>query len=99
MSVMATPPDSTKISLRQHLRAHAEAHWPEITSLDFRYRGAFAYVEAQLQDGPAHPLIRLRYGGSARHWSFGLYLASSRRYENQVLRSGLPAERQRLLPL
>lgn len=90
MSGMATPPDSTKISLRQHLRAHAEAHWPQISSLEFRYRSAFAYVDAQLQDGTTQPMIRLRYSGSARHWGFGLYLASSGRYENQILPSGFP---------
>jgi hypothetical protein len=87
---MATPPDSTKISLRQHLRAHVEARWPQISSLEFRYRGAFAYVDAQLQDGTTQPMIRLRYSGSARHWGFGLYLASSGRYENQILPSGFP---------
>lgn len=33
----------------------------------------------------------LAYGGSARHWGFGLYLASSGRYENQILPSGFPS--------
>lgn len=87
---MATPPESTKISLRQRLSAHAQTHWPQVTSLDVRYRREFAYVEAQFSDGTTQPLIRLRYGGSARHWGFGLYLASSGRYENQILPSGFP---------
>jgi hypothetical protein len=65
MSVMATPPESTKISVGQRLRAHAQAHWPQAGELEFRYRGAFVYVEAHLPDGTAQPLIRLRYGGSA----------------------------------
>jgi hypothetical protein len=90
MSVMATPPESTKISVGQRLRAHAQAHWPQAGELEFRYRGAFVYVEAHLPDGTAQPLIRLRYGGSARHWGFGLYLASSGKYEDQILPSGLP---------
>jgi hypothetical protein len=47
-------------------------------------------VEAHLVDGTVQPLRRLRYGGSARHWGFGLYLASSGRYEDQILPTGLP---------
>src|SRR2546423_5656454 len=67
MTVMATPPESTKDSLRQRLSTHAQTRWPQITSLDVRYRGGFAYVEAHLADGTTQPLIRLRYGGSAPH--------------------------------
>jgi hypothetical protein len=37
-------------------------------------------------------LIGLRYGGSVRHWGFGLYLASCDRYENQILLSGFPSD-------
>ena len=90
MVVMATPPESTKISLGQRLQAHAATHWPQAGELEFRYRGAFVYVEARLPDGTVQPLLRLRYGGSARHWGFGLYLASSGKYEDQILPSGLP---------
>jgi hypothetical protein len=91
MMAMATPPESTKISLRQRLRAHAQQRWPQVASLDFRYRGAFAYIDAHLPDGEELPLLRLRYNGSAQHWGFGLYLASSDRYENQLLPTGLPS--------
>jgi hypothetical protein len=91
MTAMATPPESTKISLRQRLRAHAHQRWPQVASLDFRYRGAFAYVDAHLPDGEVLPLLRLRYGGSAQHWGFGLYLASSDRYKNQLLPTGFPS--------
>jgi hypothetical protein len=90
MMVMAAPPESTKDSLRYRLVAHARARWPQVTSLDVRYRGQFAYAQAHLPDGTIQPLIRLRYSGSARHWGFGLYLASSDRYEDQILPSGLP---------
>ena len=62
MTAMATPPESTKISLRQRLRAHAQQRWPQVTGLDFRYRGAFAYVDAHLPDGEVLPLLRLRCG-------------------------------------
>ncbi|MGW6503868.1 hypothetical protein [Nonomuraea angiospora] len=37
------------------------------------------------------PLIRLRYGGSASIWRFGLYLAGSGAYENQILPTGMSA--------
>ena len=76
---------------RATLRANAAAHWPQAGELEFRYRGAFIYVEADLPDGTVRPLIRLRYGASARHWGFGLYLASSGTYENQILPPGFPS--------
>lgn len=90
MMVMATPPDSTKHSLHYRLVTHARARWPQVTDLDVRHRGQFAYATAHLADGTTQPLIRLRYSGSAHHWGFGLYLASSDRYEDQILPSGLP---------
>jgi len=86
---MSIPPESTKLSLRQRLRAHATARWPQLVDLRFRYRGQFAYVEGELAGGEVWPLIRLRYGGSASQWGFGLYLASSGKYEDQILPSGL----------
>jgi len=36
MSVMATRPESTKISLGRRLRAHAAARWPQVGELEFR---------------------------------------------------------------
>jgi hypothetical protein len=90
MSGMATPPESTKHSLHHRLAAHARQRWSQVADVDVRFHGAFAYVEAHLADGTIQPLVRLRYGGSARHWGFGLYLASSGRYEDQILPSGLP---------
>jgi hypothetical protein len=85
---MASPPESTKSSLTQRLRAHARQHWPQLAELTVRFRGAFAYVEGELADGDRLPLCRLRYAGSATTWGFGLYLASSDRYEDQILPSG-----------
>lgn len=35
------------------------------------FRGAFAYVEAQLVDDTVQPLVRLGYGESARHCASG----------------------------
>ena len=55
---MATPPDSTKNSLRQRLTAHARAHWPQLHELRIRHRGAFAYVDGELADGSTFLLVR-----------------------------------------
>lgn len=73
---MPTIPGSTKTSLAQRLRRHATEHRPQLTGRHIRYRGQFACVEGELADRTRLPLIRLRYGGSASVWGFGLYLAS-----------------------
>jgi hypothetical protein len=90
---MPIPPESTKISLRQRLRAHASIHWPQVADLHLRYRGQFVYVEGEVADDEVWPLLRLRYLGSASQWGFALYLASSGKYEDQILPSGLPVGR------
>ena len=36
------------------------------------------------------PLFRLRYGGSAHSFGFAIYSAASDRYDDAVLRTGLP---------
>ena len=43
---MATPPESTKVSLGQRLRAHARQRWPQLATINVRFRAQFAYVEA-----------------------------------------------------
>ena len=58
--LMASPPASTKTSLGQKLRARACERWPQLTSVDVRFRGKFAYVSGQLPDGQDLPLCRLR---------------------------------------
>jgi hypothetical protein len=88
---MATPPESTKTSLRQRLIAHARANWPDLKDLDIRHRGAFAYVDGRLADGTTLPLFRLRYNGSAHQWGFAIYLASKDGYEDSLLPSGCPS--------
>lgn len=90
MALMPDIPASTKTSLAQRLRQHARDHWPQLAGLRVRYHGQFAYIEGELADGDRLPLIRLRYSGSASTWGFGLYLASSGKYENQILPTGLP---------
>ncbi len=61
-------PESTKTSLGQRLRAHQRARWPALAGVHTRFRGRFAYVDGELQDGEVLPLCRLRYAGSASLW-------------------------------
>jgi hypothetical protein len=90
MKTMAKPPESTKTSLRQRLSAHAASRWPQLSSVDVRYHGAFAYITATLNQGSTLPLCRLHYGGSASIWGFAIYLASNDSYQNSILPNGLP---------
>jgi hypothetical protein len=85
---MAGPPDSTKTSLQQRLSARARERWPQLTGVDLRFRGAFAYVTGTTTNGEQMPLMRLRYGGSASTWGFAVYLASSDGYQDSVLPNG-----------
>ncbi|MGH3900230.1 MAG: hypothetical protein ACRDTA_18705 [Pseudonocardiaceae bacterium] len=62
---MPAIPESTKTSLTQRLRAHAQTNWSQLSRVHVRYRGPFAYIDGQLPDGEILPLMRLRYGGSA----------------------------------
>jgi prepilin-type processing-associated H-X9-DG protein len=88
--VPATPPESTKRSLRSRLIAHARERWPELADLTIRHRAQFAYVDGHLRDGTTLPLFRLRYGGSANIWGFAIHLASRNGYEDSILPSGCP---------
>lgn len=87
---MATPPESTKTSLRQRLDRHARERWPALAAVSVRHRGVFAYLTGTLADGTELPLCRLRYGGSAHQWGFAIYLASRDGYEDSILPSGYP---------
>lgn len=91
MAVMASPPESTRTSLQQRLSAHAREHWPQLAAVQVRFRSSFAYVDGELPDGELLPLLRLRYGGSASRWGFGLYLASHDGYRDQILPTGFTA--------
>ncbi|MEG8184698.1 hypothetical protein GZH49_40460 [Nocardia terpenica] len=88
---MATPPDSTKTSLRQRLHARAAERWPQLAEVHVRYHGSFAYVTGELADGTRLPLMRLRYTGYATTWGFAIYLASRDGYQNSILPNGHPA--------
>jgi hypothetical protein len=88
---MATPPQSTKTSLQQRLSQRARQRWPQLTGVEVRFRGQFAYVSAVRADEAPLPLMRLRYGGSASRWGFAIYLASKDGYEDSLLPSGYSA--------
>ena len=91
MSTMATPPESTKTSLKQRLTAHAAQHWPQIRQFHIRHRAGFAYIDAELAEGTVEKLVRLRYTGSATIWGFAIYLYSKEGYEDSFLPTGSPA--------
>jgi len=88
---MASPPPSTKTSLGQKLRARARERWPQLTSVDVRFRGKFAYVTGHLPSGQHLPLCRLRYAGYASTWGFAIYRASHDDYQDSYLPSGQPS--------
>jgi hypothetical protein len=89
---MPAIPESTKTSLAQRLRAHAQQRWPQLAGVHLRYRGQFAYVAGELADGERLPLLRLRYGGSAHRWGSAVYVASKDSYEDQIWFSGTVEE-------
>ncbi len=88
---MAAIPESTRNSITLRLLDHAERHWPQLTRVQVTYRGAFGYVTGVLRDGRRIPLCRLRYGGSAHSFGFAIYSTAHDRYQDAVLRTGLPA--------
>ena len=88
---MASPPTSTKTSLGQKLRARARERWPQLTSIDVRFHGKFAYITGQLPGGETLPLCRLRYAGYASTWGFAIYRASHEDYQDSYLPSGRPS--------
>jgi len=68
----------------QRLRERARTRWPQLTSVDVRFRGQFAYVTGRLPDDETLPLCRLRYGGSASNWGFAVYRASHDDYQDSM---------------
>ena len=91
MRPMAAIPQSTRSSITLRLLDHAEVHWLQLKKVQVTYRGAFGYVTGVLRDGEQIPLCRLRYGGSAHSFGFAIYSAAHDRYQDALLRTGLPA--------
>src|SRR5579863_9712594 len=84
MRHMPAIPESTRSSITLRLLDHAETNWPQLAKVRARYHGSFAYITGVLRNGQQIPLFRLRYGGSA------IYTAARDRYQDAVLRIGLP---------
>ncbi|MGH3420111.1 MAG: hypothetical protein ACRDOD_11065, partial [Streptosporangiaceae bacterium] len=87
---MPAIPQSTRSSIILRLLDHAEKNWPQLQKVTVRYHGSFAYITGVLPGGEQIPLCRLRYGGSAHSFGFAIYSAARDRYEDAVLRTGLP---------
>jgi hypothetical protein len=85
---MPTIPESTKSSITLRLLTHAEAHWPQLATLEVTYRGSFAYLTGILGNGDRIRLCRLRYGGSAHSLGFAIYSATHEGYHEAALLSG-----------
>ena len=90
MGHMPAIPESTRSSITLRLLDHAERNWPQLAKVRARYHGSFAYITGVLRNGQQIPLFRLRYGGSAHSFGFAIYSAASDRYQDAVLRTGLP---------
>ncbi len=91
MRPMAAIPESTRSSVARRLLHLAEQHWPQLRRVQVTSRAGFAYVTGILPDGEQIPLCRLRYGGSAHSFGFAIYSAAHDRYQDAILRTGLPA--------
>lgn len=92
MAAMPVIPASTKTSLTQRLREHADQNWPQLATVHVRFRASFGYIDGQLTDGEILPLMRLRHGGSASRWGLAIYSAGKDGYEDQIWFTGSPEE-------
>src|SRR5712691_543007 len=91
MRHMPAIPEPTRSSIILRLLDHAGKNWPQLAKVRARYHGSFACITGVLRDGEQIPLCRLRYGGSAHSFGFAIYSAARERYQDSVLRTGLPA--------
>src|SRR5260370_8573035 len=79
---MPAIPQSTRSSILLRLLDHAEKNWPQLSKVQARYHGPFAYITGMLPGGEQILLFRLRYGGSAHSFGFAIYSAPPDRYED-----------------
>ncbi|TQC42662.1 hypothetical protein EEB14_47590 [Rhodococcus sp. WS4] len=63
----------------------ARTRWPQLATINTRFRSNFAYVDGVLTDETVIPLLRLRYGESASVWGFAIYLGSTGKYRDSIL--------------
>jgi hypothetical protein len=85
------PPESMQHNLRQRLNQQARTRWPQLSSVNVRFRAGYAYIDGVLLDAEVLPLCRLRFGGVLHSWGFAIYLASKDGYQDSVLPSGTPS--------
>ncbi|MGW0483079.1 hypothetical protein [Nonomuraea sp. NPDC003214] len=84
------PFESMKHHLRQRLHDHARSRW-QLSGIDVRFRGRFAYVEARLHGGAYARLCRLRFDGPPHTWGFAIRLPDEGIYQDSLVPSGYPA--------
>ncbi len=90
IGAMPVIPESTRGTIEVRLAAHAKDSWPQLKTIQARYRGSFAWITGLLPDGEQIPLCRLRYGGSAHSFGFAIYSAARDRYQDASLITGSP---------
>jgi hypothetical protein len=91
MTVTAVIPAPTRSGLAWKLIGPAKDRWPQVARVKTRFRGGFAYVDAELADGDAIKLCRLRHSGSAPVWGFAIRRASHDGHQDSWLPSGSPS--------
>jgi hypothetical protein len=80
------PSPQTRTAVTARIIAHVQQGWPHLGEPDVTHRGQFCYVAARLSGHrQPHPILRLRYQGSADRWAIGIYLASDQRYTEAEL--------------
>jgi len=86
---MAALNEFTKAALGRRLARRAAARWPQLATVDVRFRGQHAYITATVtgHDEPLK-LCRLRWEGSPDAWSFAIYEYSGDRYAESILPGG-----------
>jgi hypothetical protein len=89
MISMAKVPGTVKAALADRLQAHRATRWPQVNRLVVRFRGDYAYIDAD-EDGDIWPLCRLTYTGTADRWGFAIHLVSRDGYEDALLPNGQP---------
>lgn len=85
---MPRMPEWTRVDLEGRITRHVAEHWPALEGVTTRFRGGFAYLDAQLPDGEIQPLCRLRYHGDEHIFGFALWRASHDDYEDTILPNG-----------
>ena len=82
------PSPQTRTAVTARITTHVRRGWPHLGKPDVTHRGQFCYVAARLPGHrQPHPILRLRYQGSADRWAIGIYLASGERYTEAELRT------------